>query len=43
MFYRSTINGILSNWNLSSLTDGREMFASGDYDNYGAIINASLA
>jgi len=27
MFIRSTINGTLSNWNLSSLVDGREMFA----------------
>ena len=42
MFYYTTINGTLSGWDLSSLTNASYMFASGTYDNSGAIINSSL-
>ena len=43
MFYRATINANLVNWNLSSLTNASLMFASGTYDNNGAVINGNIS
>ena len=43
MFYSTVINATLNNWTLTSLTNGTEMFAAWNNNNYGATINASLA
>jgi hypothetical protein len=43
MFTRATIGANFVNVNFTGLTDGREMFSSGDYDSYGPVINGDLA
>ena len=43
MFNAATINTALTGWSMNSLLNGTLMFASGTYDNDGAVINGSIS